>query len=102
MSHQPPIPAGNTTPYPRQFAPHEAAGVGARAGDGAGEAADSGTSDRSSDETNDNRPVDGKGEKRSWAGISGKAALGAAAGIGSAAILAALLYTGRKRGGRAD
>ena len=82
MTHQRPIPAANKTTYPRQFPPH--AETHAEEGDTA-------NADTSAMQ-------DGDTIKGSWAGLSGKAALGAAAGIGSAALLAAFLYAGKRNG----
>ncbi len=85
MTHQRPIPAANKTTYPRQFAPH------AETHGDEGDTANAETSEKE----------DGDTTKGSWAGISGRTALGAAAGIGSAALLAALLYAGKRNGKRA-
>jgi hypothetical protein len=83
MTHQRPIPAANQPPFPRQFAPHSE--THAEEGVDAPSTASA--------------KAQGDTDKGSWSGLSART-LGAAAGIGSAALLAALLYAGRRNGGR--
>jgi hypothetical protein len=100
MSHEPPIPQAARSPYPLQPPPiagHESAEAGPEASaEGQGEAAAQSASPETADQ--------------SWAGRArdtfdraseSKVALGAAVGIGSAALLAALLFTRRGRKQRA-
>ncbi|HEX8301755.1 hypothetical protein [Sphingomonas sp.] len=74
MSHQPPVPAANQSPYPIQEPPHEH--VGGEALQAAKEIAES---------------------KKRWSPSAREIGMGAAIGVGSAAIVAALLYW---RGGK--
>ena len=77
MTHQPPIPEAAQSPYPLHPAPMpERSEAEEAAGSGAGGADDS----------------EDAGGLASWASEN-RAGLGAALGIGSAALVAALLYT---------
>ena len=93
MSHEPPIPEAAQSPYPLQPPPLPDNGSDASAG-GDASSAEGGEADASA-------------EGQSWTGRArdafdqakeSKVALGAAIGIGSAALLAALLYA--RRGSR--
>ncbi|AJP71729.1 hypothetical protein [Sphingomonas hengshuiensis] len=77
MTKTPPVPAQNPSPYPRDEVPHGASGEG-EAIAVAKELAEA---------------------KKRWAPSKQQIGLGAAVGIGSAAIVAGLLYW---RGGRKD
>jgi hypothetical protein len=71
MSHQPPVPSANVSPYPLQAPPHE---------------------HRNEEDVS---PVRGA-DTPAYFGLSSKElGIGAAVGIGSAAIVAALLYSRR-------
>ena len=93
MSHEPPIPEAARSPYPQQTPPSSGDASEAPAGE-SGTAAEA-------------RQAGGSEESRSWSGRAreamdqakdSKVAIGAAIGIGSAALLAALLYS--RRGSR--
>lgn len=75
MSHQPPVPEANQSPYPIEEAPHE--------------------HDSGSEALNTLREI--AQAKQRWSPSSRQIGMGAAIGIGSAAIVAGLLYW---RGGR--
>ena len=93
MSHEPPIPEAARSPYPLQPPPMPDDGSEASAG-GTARSAESGETEAAE-------------EDQSWSGRAreafdqakeSKVAIGAAIGIGSAALLAALLYA--RRGSR--
>jgi hypothetical protein len=95
MSHEPPIPEAARSPYPLQSPPIAAQAEGDEQSKRQGAQAD-------------NSKQDGAGEQ-SWAdrardgferATESKVALGAAVGIGSAALLAALLFSRRGSGKR--
>lgn len=100
MSHEPPIPEAARSPYPLQPPP-----ISGRGPDDAGN--EQPAADPQAAVAPGSQPETGDG---SWAGraretfdraTESKMALGAAVGIGSAAILAALLFTRRGRKQRA-
>jgi hypothetical protein len=99
MSHEPPLPEAARPPYPSHPAPRASHDTGAES-EAAGADRGAAGSDGGQTET----------AGRSWGGrardtfdraTESKAALGAAVGIGSAALLAALLFTRRGRKERA-
>jgi hypothetical protein len=100
MSHEPPLPEAACSPYPLQPPPI--------AGDESAEAGPEASAEGQGDAAALNAPPEGADQ--SWAGrardtfdraTESKVALGAAVGIGSAALLAALLFTRRGRKQRA-
>ncbi len=82
MSHQPPIPEAARSPYPLQPPP-----IAHREDD-----------ERAADDSANEDDA----EQRSWGDRArdNKVGIGAAVGIGSAALVAALLFTRRGNGGR--
>jgi hypothetical protein len=95
MSHEPPIPEAARSPYPLQPPPIDAqddADAALRNRDAAPEA---GTQGEASDQSWTDRARDTFDRA-----TESKVALGAAVGIGSAALLAALLFTRRGNGKR--
>lgn len=73
MTHKPAVPPGRTPPYPAHPAPH------------------------AESLQTDPLPADAKLDAKEDRSASGVSVLGAAVGIGSAAIVAALLYARQKR-----
>jgi hypothetical protein len=97
MSHEPPVPKAARSPYPLQQPPDPEAGKDASAPGHVRAREDGETATTSRSPDNDRSWGDRAREAFGQARES-KVAIGAAVGIGSAALLAALLYS--RRGGR--
>lgn len=93
MSHEPPIPEAARSPYPLQPPPLPDNGSDAAAGGDARSAQDGAAEASAEDQSWTGRAREAFGQAK-----ESKVAIGAAIGIGSAALLAALLYA--RRGSR--
>ena len=94
MSHEPPIPEAARSPYPLQPSP-----ISEQPGATASEAKPAGAQENGQGDVADQSWTDRARETFDRATES-KVAVGAAVGIGSAALLAALLFTRRGKGKR--
>jgi len=95
MSHEPPIPEAAQTPYPLKPPPIAAPGETGAGTQSQGAEPEAGAPDEGSDQSWTDRA-----RETFDRATESKVALGAAVGIGSAALLAALLFTRRGSGKR--